>query len=161
MDFIILDAGSDIKGECTIDGYKDKISILSFSHGIAQQITSDASNQKRTSGKPNHQDLTVSKFYDLSSINFIQQCNAATPLKLVKLIVAQNEDGKVNEIIHIDMSDVIISSISVGGGGGGVPQETMTLNYSKITWTYKPQAVTGDAKGKNEAKWSLSTNKAE
>jgi type VI secretion system secreted protein Hcp len=161
MDSLILDLGDKIKGESTIDGYKDKIEILSFSHGVAQQITGDQSNQKRTSGKPNHQDFTVTKYLDLATCNIINYCNAATPVPMVKIFVLQNEDGKVNPIMTYELSNVIFSSHSVGGGGGGKPQETVTMNYTKISWTYKPQKPAGDVSGQDSAKWSLETNKAE
>ena len=57
MDVIILDCGA-IAGESQLTDYIGKIELLSFSHGVAQQITGDQSNTKRTSGKPNHQDFT-------------------------------------------------------------------------------------------------------
>jgi len=161
MDSLIMDCGDKIKGESTLDGYKDKIELLSYSHGVAQQITGDPSNQKRTSGKPNHQDFTVTKYLDLSSCNLINYCNAATAIPTVKVFVLQNEDGKVNPIMTYELSNVIVSSVSVGGGGGGKPQETVTMNYGKIAWTYKPQKAEGDVNGQDSAKWSLQTNKAE
>jgi type VI secretion system secreted protein Hcp len=161
MDSLIADFGDKIKGESTIDGYKDKVELLSYSHGVAQQITGDQSNQKRTSGKPNHQDFTVTKYVDLSTCAIIAACNAAQAIPSVKIYVLQNEDGKVNPIMTYELSNVIISSDSVGGGGGGKPQETVTLNYSKIAWTYKPQKAAGDVNGQDAAKWSLETNKAE
>src|SRR3954463_8008903 len=95
MDVIILDCGTDIKGESLLSDYKDKIEILSFSHGVAQQITGDQSNQKRTSGKPNHQDFTITKYMDLASCGLIDACNQAKLLPTVKLTVGQNDAGKV------------------------------------------------------------------
>jgi type VI secretion system secreted protein Hcp len=141
MDVLILDCGTDIEGESTMDGYAKKIEILSFSHGVAQQITGDQSNQKRTSGKPNHQDFTVTKYVDLASCGLIDFCNQAKNLASVKI--------------------ALVSSVSVGGGGGGKPQETVTFNYTKIQWDYKQQASAVSDSGKNSAKWSLETNKAE
>jgi len=41
MDVIILDPGSTITGECALTGYVGKIELLSYSHGVAQQITGD------------------------------------------------------------------------------------------------------------------------
>jgi len=160
MDVLIMDCGDTIKGECTIDGYKDKIELLSYSHGIAQQITGDQSNQKRTSGKPSHQDFTVTKFIDLATCSLIDYCDQAKPIKTVKITVGQNENGAVNPIMTYELSEVLVSSESVGGGGGGKPQETVTLNYVAITWTYKPQQASADVKGQNSAQWSLATNKA-
>ena len=160
MDVLILDCG-DIKGECTLSDFKDKIELLSFSHGVAQQITGDASNQKRTSGKPNHQDMTVTKYVDLASCGLIDSCNQAKLVATVKLTVGQNDAGKVIPIIVYTLTNALISSVSVGGGGGGKPQETVTLNYSKIQWDYKQQKTDITTPGVNSAKWSLETNKAE
>jgi type VI secretion system secreted protein Hcp len=161
MDVIILDCGSDIEGESTMDGYAKKIELLSFSHGVAQQITGDQSNQKRTSGKPNHQDFTITKYVDLASCGLIDFCNQAKNLATVKIIIGQNEAGKVNAILTYTMTNALVSSVSVGGGGGGKPQETVTFNYTKIQWDYKQQASAVSDSGKNSAKWSLETNKAE
>jgi type VI secretion system secreted protein Hcp len=160
MDILILDCG-DIKGECTLTDYKDKVELLSFSHGVAQQITGDQSNQKRTSGKPNHQDLTVTKYVDLASCGLIDYCNQAKLIASVKLTVGQNDAGSVVPILIYTMTNAIVSSVSVGGGGGGKPQETVTFNYTKIQWDYKQQKTDITTPGVNSAKWSLETNKAE
>lgn len=158
MDIIIVDAGTTIKGECTLPDYKDKIEALSFSHGVAQQITGDQSNQKRTSGKPNHQDFTITKYFDLASSSLIDQCNQAKPIATVKVIIGQNENGAVNAYLTYELTNALISSVSVGGGGGGKPQETVTFNYTAISWTYKPQQATADASGNASATWNLATN---
>lgn len=158
MDVLILDCGADIKGESTLTDYLQKIEVLSFSHGVAQQITADQSNQKRTSGKPNHQDFTITKYLDLSSASLIDYCNQAKPITTVKLIIGQNENGKVNAYMTYTLTNALVSSISEGGGGGGKPQETVTFNYTAIAWDYKLQtAATGDA-GTGAAKWNLATN---
>lgn len=161
MDILILDCGTDIKGESKTDGYVDKIEVLSYSHGVAQQITGDQSNQKRTSGKPNHQDFTVTKYLDLSSPVLVDHCDQAKPIAELKFTIGQEENGKVNPYMVYTMTDALVSSISVGGGGGGKPQETVTFNYTKIAWAYKLQtSAVGDA-GTSAAKWDLATNKAE
>jgi len=161
MDLVIMDLGDTIKGESTVDGYKEKIELLSFSHGVAMQITGDQSNQKRTSGRPNHQDFTISKYVDLSTCKLLANCNAGTAIPLVKVFCLQNEQGKMNPIITYEMSNVVVSSISESGGGSQKPVETVTLNYSKIVWTYKPQLANNEAKGQDSTKWSLESNKAE
>ncbi|HVB40932.1 MAG TPA: type VI secretion system tube protein Hcp [Terriglobales bacterium] len=161
MDVLILDCGDDIKGECTLPDFTNKIELLSYSHGVAQQITGDQSNQKRTSGKPNHQDFTVTKFMDLSTCSLIDVCNQATLIPSVKVTVAQTEAGKTVAVITYTMTNALVSSISVGGGGGGKPQETVTFNYTKIQWDYKQQLTNASDAGNKSAKWSLETNKAE
>src|ERR1700733_2550925 len=158
MDILILDCGDSIKGECPLADFDKKIEILSYSHGVAQQITGDQSNQKRTSGKPNHQDFTITKYLDLATASLINCCNQATILPTVKLVIGQNEGGKVNQYMSYTLTNALVSSVSVGGGGGGKPQETVTFNYTAISWDYKLQtAATGDS-GVGAAKWNLATN---
>src|SRR5882757_2432415 len=155
MDVLILDCGSTITGESTLTDFVKKIEVLSYSHGVAQQITGDQSNQKRTSGKPNHQDFTITKYLDLATASLIDYCNQATILPTVKLVIGQNEGGKVNQYMSYTLTNALVSSVSAGGGGK--PQETVTFNYTAISWDYKLQtAATGDS-GVGAAKWNLAT----
>ncbi len=161
MDVIILDCGDSIKGESQLSDYAGKIELLSFSHGVAQQITGDQSNTKRTSGKPNHQDFTVTKYVDLATCTLVDYCNQAKPITTAKVIIGQNDNGKVTKIFEYDLTNALISSVSVGGGGGGKPQETVTFNYTGISWTYAAQKSDVTDAGNASAKWNLATNKAE
>jgi type VI secretion system secreted protein Hcp len=159
MDAIFLDI-PDIKGQSTIKGFEDKIEILSASHGVAMQITASPSSSERTSGKPNHQDLTVSKYVDLSTCPLIAACNAGTNLKEVKLTVGRNDAGTVLPYLVYTLENTIVSSISVSAGGGDRPTETITLNYTKIKWDFTEQKPDMGKKGNNGAVWNLATNTA-
>ena len=160
MDVMIIDFGTTIPGESTLTDFAQKVEVLSYSHGVAQQITGDQSNQKRTSGKPNHQDFTITKYLDLASAPLIAACNAATILPTVTFTVGQNENGKVNQYWIVVLTNVLISSLSQGGGGGGKPQETVTLNYSAISWAYKLQTAAVGDQGTASATWNLATTAA-
>jgi type VI secretion system secreted protein Hcp len=158
---MILDlSAASIDGECQLTDYAKMVELLSYSHGIAQQITGDQSNTKRTSGKPNHQDFTVTKYQDLSSCKLIDYCNQAKPISTAKITVGQNDNGKVTKIFVYELTNALISSISVGGGGGGKPQETVTFNYTAINWTYAAQKSDVTDSGNLAAKWNLATNTA-
>lgn len=159
MDVLILDCG-DIKGECQLPDYTSMIEILSYSHGVAQQITGDQSNTKRTSGKPNHQDFTVTKYLDLATTKLIDYCNQAKPIPTVKVTIGQNDNGHVTKIFVYEMTNALISSVSIGGGGGGKPQETVTFNYTKMTWNYVQQKSDVTDAGNAAATWNLATNAA-
>src|SRR6188472_2465161 len=130
MDMILLDI-PDVPGQSSVTGYEKKIEILSFSHGIAMQMTGNPSDKERTCGRPNHQDLTVSKYVDVSTCLLVNACNAATNLKQVKLTVGRNDAGVFLPYLLYTMENVLVSSVSIGGGGDR-PTETLTLNYTKI-----------------------------
>jgi type VI secretion system secreted protein Hcp len=161
MDVLILDCSSaKINGECQLTDYAQMVELLSYSHGVAQQITGDQSNTKRTSGKPNHQDFTVTKYQDLSSCQLVDFCNQAKPIPTIKVKIGQNDNGKVNKLFIYELTNALVSSVSVGGGGGGKPQETVTFNYTKITWTYAAQKSDVSDSGNASATWNLATNSA-
>ena len=181
MNTLILDCGDAIQGECRLEGYANKIEVLSYNHGIAQPIVGDPTTQKRTAGKPHHQDLTVTKHVDLASCFLTDLCNSAAVIPSVKLIVAEVDgNATIHPFITYQLSNALVSSVSVGGANGdGKPQETVTFNYTKIAWTYTGEpaaspAVNGNNPAaanpsanlvpdvvKRESKWSLEANKAE
>jgi type VI secretion system secreted protein Hcp len=158
MDVIIMDMGSDVQGESSLKGYEKKIELLSFSHGVAMQITGDLSNNERTFRKPNHQDMTVTKYLDAASPVLNQACCEGKTFPQVDIVIGRNTDGKVVELMRYTMKNVLISSVAVGGGGGDKPVETLTLNYNAIEWRFTSQK---DSIGQNavvNASWNLTTN---
>ena len=161
MDVIIMDMGSEVKGESNLTDFKDKMELLSFSHGVAMQITGDISNSERTSGKPNHQDMTVTKYLDQASPVLNQSCCEGKPFPKVDIVIGRNESGKVVELMRYTMKNCLISSVSVGGGGGDKPVETLTINYNQLTWNFTAQTPEASTEGNVNGKWNLSTNKAE
>jgi len=155
-DVLILDLAA-INGESILEGYKDKIEIFSFSHSVSQAIIAEPSNTKRTSGRPNHGNLTITKKFDLATCKLIDYCNQAKVIPTLKLTVAQENAGVIQVYIVYDCKDVLVSSISIGGGGG-VPTETVTFDYAKITWTYTKQATAVSPAGNDSCIWDLTTN---
>jgi type VI secretion system secreted protein Hcp len=160
MDVIILDMGKDVKGESTLKDYTDKMELLSFSHGVAMQITGDLSNSERTSGKPNHQDMTVTKYLDAASPVLTQSCCEGKGFAQVDIVIGRNDSGKVIELMRYTMKNVVISSVSVGGGGGDKPVETLTLNYNNMAWKFTSQNASVGQKGVVNGTWNLATNAA-
>lgn len=161
MDVLILDASSaSIKGESQLTGYADMIEVLSYSHGMAQQITGDQSNTKRTSGKPDHQDFTITKYVDLSTCKLIDFCNKAKAIPTLKFTICQNSDEKVEKIFEYEMENALVSSLSTAGGGADKAVETITFNYSKISWSYHVQKTQVSEAGSMSASWNLATNAA-
>ena len=158
MDVIIMDMGKDVTGESSLTDYVGKMELLSFSHGVAMQITGDISNTERTSGKPNHQDMTVTKYLDAASPVLAQGCCQGTGYPQVDIIIGRNDSGKVIELMRYTMKNVLVSSISVGGGGGDKPVETVTLNYNDIAWKFTSQKSTIGQNGVVNGTWNLATN---
>jgi len=166
MDYMLLEIQDKVKidGESTLKGFEKFIEISSYSHGVSNYIQPTTSNTGRTTGRPNFQEMTVTKKLDSTTplINYycvMGQCLGTTRLHLVRQDATA--DGKNHDAIDYmvyEMTDTMISSVSVGGGGGSIPMETVSLNFSKITWTYKSQKTEDGVEETVEQFWDQVTN---
>lgn len=158
MDVIIMKLTPEIQGTSNLKDFTNQIEVLNYSHGVSMQITNDTSNSERTSGKPNHQDFTITKYLDKASPKLNEACCKADNFSEVKITVTRNDKGSVLPIIVYTLKNVVISSVSVGGGGSDKPVETVSLNYNHITWDFHNQKEEGGEAGHVETKWNLATN---
>ncbi|HEX7241691.1 MAG TPA: type VI secretion system tube protein TssD [Longimicrobiaceae bacterium] len=149
----------DVPGTSQIDGYAEQIEVMSYSHGVSMQVTGDVSNTERTSGRPMHQDFHVTKYLDKASPVLNQKCCEGKNLGEVLLTIGRNDAGTLIPLIVYTLGNVVVSSVSVGGGGGDKPVESVSLNYSSIKWDYGAQKEEGGAAGKVAGSWDVSANK--
>ncbi|HSN99256.1 MAG TPA: type VI secretion system tube protein Hcp [Candidatus Nanopelagicales bacterium] len=150
-----------IKGESTSDQGKEMVELLSYNHGVSMPLTAGPSNTSRASGRAVHQDFTISKYLDITTPTLNLKCSGGEDIKSMKIHVWKADAaGKPHKYMQYTFDSVIITSVSVGGGGDQ-PIETVTFNYKKVTWDYAQQlqASPGGAKGKASATWSLEENK--
>src|SRR5437762_9932261 len=113
MDAIVLDMGDGVKGESSLPGYENKMELLSFSHGVARRIDGDISNAERTSGTPNHQDMTVTKYLDAASPILNHACCEGKFFPQADIIIGRKDGEKVTELMRYVMNGVMISSVSI------------------------------------------------
>lgn len=159
MDHIILDM-TDIEGESQLKGFEKKVECLSYSHGVSMQVTGDVSNTERTSGRPDVQDFTLTKFVDKATNPLNQACCEGKNFKEALITVARNDNGTIIPLMTYTLENIVISSVSVGGGGGGKPTETLSLNFGKIEWNFVAQKEEGGKGGNVPGVWDASTNTA-
>lgn len=159
--FLKLDG---IKGDSTSAQGKDQIELLSWNHGVSMPMThGGGSGVSVKHGRCVHQDITFSKYLDMSSPTLNLYCSGGNNIKSaeISLFQADKSDGEPVKYYVIKLEDVIISNISIGAGTNELPIETVTLHYNKITWTYKKQKddAPGGAEGDITSGWDLQTNK--
>lgn len=158
MDAIFLKLG-DIKGESKVEGYIDQIEIMSFSHNVSMQVTNDVSNTERTSGRAHVGEMSLTKFIDLSTPVLNEFCCCGKVIPEAQLTLCRNDDGKVLPFIVYTLNNVVISHLSVSGGSGGKPVETMSLNFTKIKWEITAQKTEGTKQGTSSSVWDMTMNK--
>ena len=130
---------STIPGEVTTADHAGWIEVLSFSHGASMAINeSTVSAGSRSAGRANVADFSFVKMMDKASVPLTFNCVTGTSVPTVTVDLTRAGEGKQEVYMTYTLSGVLISSISVGAGGDGVPTESVSLAFGKITWKYLP-----------------------
>ena len=85
-------------------------------------------------------DFSFTKYTDSSTDDLLKLCWQGNQIEKCTFF-AYRADGDNQPVLYlkIEMEQVVVSNYSVGGGGGDVSTENISLNYGKVTYTYKPQ----------------------
>lgn len=152
----------EIPGESADGAHKGEFEILSFSHGVSQPTSATRSTSgAATVERCFHQDFSVTKYIDQGTPDLNLFCCQGKPIKeiIITCYRADAAGDKPVEYMKYVLNDCIVSSISIGGGGGDLPVESLTFNYAKIKWNYIPQGEAGGSKEGNKASgWDLFKN---
>ena len=145
------------KGESLDKTHKEAIDILAWSWGMSQSGTMHMGGGGGA-GKVNVQDISITKWVDSSSAILQQWCCKGTHVKSAQLIVRKAGD-KPLEYIVIDLEEVLVSSVSLGGSGGEDRlTENVSLNFKQFKTTYKSQDETGGEKASFDWSWNIAEN---
>jgi len=147
-----------IVGESKDHKHKETIDVLAWSWGMSNSGSSHTGGGGGA-GKVSVQDLSFTKYVDkASSALMLHSCNGKH-IKEATLIVRKAGE-KPLEYITIKLEDLLVTSVSTGGSGGEDRlTENVTLNFAKVTYTYKEQAATGGQLGGDfKIGWDVAAN---
>jgi type VI secretion system secreted protein Hcp len=134
--FLKLDG---IDGESTDDKHKDEIVIESWSFGATQTLSSAGAG--RASGKSCLSDISMVKYVDKASPLLLSA--AVLGQHIPTAVMKVRKGGKEQQdYLIVTMKDVLVSSVSQSGAGE-LPMESLSLNFSSLTLSYKPQKADG------------------
>ena len=123
--FLKLDG---IKGESLDAKHKGEIEVLSFSWGMSQVGSSGAGGG---SGKVSVHDISITKVTDSSTPQLMKSCATGQHIP-TGLITVRKAGEKPLEYLKIKLTDILISSVQMGGARSGTPSESFTLNFAKM-----------------------------
>jgi type VI secretion system secreted protein Hcp len=84
----------------------------------------------------------------------------ATGEHIKKAVLVCRKAGKEQqEYLKVTMSDCLVSSYSLGGGGSTVPRDAHALSFGKIEIEYKPQKADGTLDSAVKAGYDVGANK--
>jgi len=149
----------DIKGESTDKKHPAEIDVLAWSWGISNSGTTHQGGGGGA-GKANVQDLSFTKYTDASSHALLLAASNGQHYTKANLVVRKaGGKGAPIEYIKIEMTEVMITSVSCGGSGGEDRlTENVTLNFAKVKYEYTPQKADGTPDTTKEMVFDIAAN---
>jgi type VI secretion system secreted protein Hcp len=134
-----------IQGESRDDRHKDEINIESFSWGETQSGTF-AAGGGGGAGKVSMQDFYFTMPVNKATPALFLACAQGDHIKNA-ILTCRKAGREQQEFMKVTMNDVLVSSFQIGGAGGVVPTDQISLNFAKIEVEYEEQDATGKLVG--------------
>jgi len=150
----------DIGGESRDKSHPGEIDVLAWSWGASNSGSAHVGGGAGA-GKVNVQDLSFTKYIDSSSTALMLACMKGTHYKKADLVVRKAGD-KPLEYLKIEMTEVLVSSVSTGGSGGEDRlTENVTINFAAVKVEYFKQDDKGVGKAAGQLNFSIAENASE
>lgn len=147
-----------IDGESTDSKHKNEIDVLSWSWGETN-TGSGATTGGRGAGKVAMQDVVLTMEANKASPKLMLACATGDHIKTAALTV-RKAGGEQQEYVKWTFSDVLVSSYQTGGSSGDVvPVDTVSLNFGKVEFEYKPQKGDGTLDAPVKVGYDVMANK--
>ncbi len=154
---MFLDLGATIKGESKDSVYAGKIDILSWEWGMNQSGSAHTGGGAGA-GKVNIKDLTISKYVDSSSANFMLYCAKGNHFDEGKL-VCRKAGGEQLEYLVITMKKIMVTNIESSGSPAEERlTESVTLSFAEVSVDYVEQTDDGSGGAAIAFGWNIEQN---
>lgn len=157
-----------IEGESEDHNHLKWVEVLSFSHSFEQPTNPARSSTAGTLEKCTHNPFEITRKLDVSSVPISKACWAGKIWPMITFCAyraggldGDNVNAKRIQYLTVVMEHAVIASYNISGGEGDVPEESISFNYGKITYTYIPmdkKTLDADTNNKKVHSADLMTN---
>ena len=156
-----INFGKDAAGESKDANHKDWVKLVSLSQSITRPVASTAGSH-RSSDRATLGDVVCVKELDSSTTKLLQfACEGKHLPEVVIEITTSVGAGTEATLLKVTLNDVVFSNISLSGQftGNHHPTESVSMNFSKIAWSYTKYDQAGKSGGNVDGKWNVMENK--
>jgi type VI secretion system secreted protein Hcp len=151
-----------IDGSVTADGHSKWIELESCQLGVHRNITSATGRgTNREAGAPAVSEIVVTKAQDCASVNLFK-ASLWGEGKKVKIDFCKTDKDKLEVFLQVELENTLVSSYSASGHGGDSnarPMESLSLNFTKITYVATHMDAENKTSKPDRAMWDLAQAK--
>jgi type VI secretion system secreted protein Hcp len=127
----------EIEGDVTTKGYEKWIQLDTLTFGVGRSIGSAmGKNKTREADHPTVSEIIVTKLIDKASTKLLVESLAGKLDTKTKIDFTTTADGGIETFLKLELTDCGLSQFSMQSNGAE-PQESLSLNFTKITYTHK------------------------
>jgi len=133
-----------LKGDVTEEGHVGWIECNSFQWGVGRGISSPTGGAAdRESSAPSVSEIVVTKATDSSSVKAVDEALQGEG-KTVIIDFCKTDKGKLEVYMAYTLTNTMISGYSLSSGGDR-PQESLSLNFTKVEFKNTPMKSANEA----------------
>jgi type VI secretion system secreted protein Hcp len=149
-----IDKGSSTtKGHLGSDGWTE---ITAVQWGVGRGITSASQGAEREASRPSVSEIVVTKPLDISSYRWFEESVWGDGQTVTIHFTKTNKDQQDLYMEYI-LDNVLVSGFSTSSGGDR-PQETLSLNFTRIEYNYCSQDAKNDKGETPKTEYNLAAN---
>jgi type VI secretion system secreted protein Hcp len=147
----------DLRGDVTEADHTHWIELRAVNWGVNRPVSNPAgSATARVIAAPRFSELIVAKDEDIASIPLIQESLGGQP-KLVKIEFVRTNQDRMEVYYSIQLTETVITGLSQGSGGDR-PTESLTLNFTKISFHGTQMDADGSSTSPAKYGWNVTGN---
>ena len=145
-----------VKGSVTAAGHEKWIELHSCQLGTNRHITSPTGRgENREASAPSVSEIVVTKSTDEASTGLFRESLWGEGKK-VKIDFCKTDKDKFEPYLQLELENTMVSSYSVSSGGDR-PMESLSLNFTKITYNNIGLGKANETGNPDRAEWDLAT----
>ncbi len=126
-----------IDGAVTTKEHEKWIELNSFQFGVGRAIgTAARGAATREASEPHISEITISKRLDKASTKLFMDAVAGDLSSTVKFKFTTTTKDKVDTYLAFELTNCGVSGHSMSADSEGAPVESLSLNFTKIMFTY-------------------------
>ncbi len=138
---IALNFDTQIKGSCALESHTDWIEVASISFGVNRSIQFKSAGADRTTNVAHFSEVSLSRLVDIASADLFAQSVSGDSLGKATLDLIRSDANSHKTYMQIILHEPIITAYNISSGGGETANETLTLNFIKISVEYNDEGV--------------------